>query len=148
VDYDEPRDTFGHGTHVASLAAGNGQSNEPPRYVGVAPEATLIVARVARSGGGGILDFDVVHAASFVYERAEATGMPAVINLSLGSDFGAHDGSSAIEQGLSSLVGSDHPGRALVVAAGNSAGLYGVDLGVPSPLGIHTDVHVPQAGEA
>ncbi len=53
VASDEPRDTFGHGTHVASLAAGNGLSNDPPRYVGVAPEATLMVARVARSGGGG-----------------------------------------------------------------------------------------------
>ncbi|HVJ18412.1 MAG TPA: S8 family serine peptidase [Polyangiaceae bacterium] len=146
---DEPRDPFGHGTHVTSLAAGNGLSNDPPRYVGVAPEATLIIARVARSeGGGGILDSDVLKAVSFVFERAEELGMPAVVNLSLGSDFGAHDGSSAFEQGLSSLVGSDHPGRALVVAGGNSAGLFGVDLGLPSPLGIHTEVHVPRGGEA
>jgi subtilisin family serine protease len=148
VENDEPRDTFGHGTHVASLAAGSGLSSDPPRYVGVAPEASLIVARVARSGGGGILDADVLKAAGFVFERAQALGMPAVVNMSLGSDFGGHDGSSALELGLSDLVGSEHPGRALVVAAGNSAGLYGVDLGLPSPLGIHTEVHVPQRGEA
>ncbi len=145
---DEPTDSFGHGTHVASLAAGNGMSEDPPRYVGVAPEASLIAVRVTGSGGGGILDPDVLKAANFVFERAEALGMPAVINLSLGSDFGAHDGSSALEQGLSSMIGGDYPGRAIVVAAGNSAGLFAGDLGVPSPLGVHTEVHVPEGGEA
>jgi subtilisin family serine protease len=149
ISADEPRDTFGHGTHVASLAAGNGLANDPPRYVGVAPEATLVVARVARSGGGGIFDADVLKAARFLFEQAEALGMPAVANLSLGSDFGAHDGSSGIEQGLSDLVGPSFPGRAIVVAAGNSAGLYaGVDENYPDPLGIHTEVHVPRGGEA
>jgi MYXO-CTERM domain-containing protein len=87
--------------------------------------------------------------ARFVFEQAEALGMPAVANLSLGSDFGAHDGSSGIEQGLSDLVGASFPGRAIVVAAGNSAGLYsGVEAGYPDPLGIHTEVHVPRGGEA
>ncbi len=146
---DEPRDTFGHGTHVASLAVGNGLSTDPPRYVGVAPEASLIVVRVARSGGGGILDADVLQAARFVFERAEELGMPAVVNMSLGSDFGGHDGSSALELGLAGLVGDGFPGRALVVAAGNSAGLYtGADVGLPEPLGVHTEVHVPQSSPA
>ncbi len=75
--------------------------------------------------------------------------MPAVANLSLGSDFGAHDGSSGIEQGLSDLVGPSFPGRSLVVAAGNSAGLYTArSEGYPDPLGIHTEVHVPRGSEA
>ena len=142
---DEPGDPFGHGTHVASLAAGNGLSSKTPRYIGVAPEATYVVARVAQSDGG-ILDADVLRAVKFVFDRAEALGMPAVVNLSLGSDFGAHDGSSALEQGLSSMVGTAFPGRAIVVAAGNSAGLYGGELNsaYPGPFGIHTEVHVPR----
>ncbi|MET0793521.1 MAG: S8 family serine peptidase [Polyangiaceae bacterium] len=142
---DEPNDPFGHGTHVASLAAGNGLSSPTPRYIGVAPEATYVVARVAQSDGG-ILDADVLRAVTFVFERAEELGMPAVVNLSLGSDFGAHDGSSGLEQGLSSMVGATFPGRAIVVAAGNSAGLYGGDLSstYPAPFGIHTEVHVPR----
>ncbi|HSU40786.1 MAG TPA: S8 family serine peptidase, partial [Polyangiaceae bacterium] len=144
----DPRDFGGHGTHVASLAGGTGRSNSPPRYVGVAPEASYIVARVARKGGG-IYDTDVLKAASFVFERAQDLARPAVVNLSLGSDFGGHDGSSPVERGLESLVGADHPGRAIVVAAGNSATLYaGLDTGTPEPLGVHTEVHIPEHGEA
>ena len=140
---DEPSDPFGHGTHVASLAAGNGLSSPSPRYIGVAPEATYVVARVAQSSGG-IEDADVLRAVEFVFDRAAELGMPAVVNLSLGSDFGAHDGSSALEMGLSSLVGPSFPGRAIVVAAGNSAGLYdGLGSKYPGPFGIHTEVHVP-----
>lgn len=148
VARDEPRDPFGHGTHVASLAAGNGLSSDPPRYIGVAPEASLIVARVARADGGGIFDGDILTATKFVFERAEALGMPAVVNLSLGSDFGAHDGSSGLERGLSDLVGASYPGRAIVVAAGNSAGLYVLGRSeYPDPLGIHTEVHVPRGSD-
>ncbi len=142
---DEPFDPFGHGTHVASLAAGNGLASKPARYIGVAPEATYVIARVAQSNGN-ILDADVLRAVKFVFDRAEDLGMPAVVNLSLGSDFGAHDGSSALEQGLSAMVGAAFPGRAIVVAAGNSAGLYGGELSskYPGPFGIHTEVHVPR----
>jgi subtilisin family serine protease len=144
----DPRDFGGHGTHVASLAGGTGHSNTPARYVGVAPEASYIVARVARKGGG-IYDADVLRAAGFVFDRAEELGMPAVVNLSLGSDFGGHDGTSPVEQGLQGLVGAEHPGRAIVVAAGNSAGLLaGLGTGAPDPLGVHTEVHVADHAEA
>lgn len=142
---DEPTDTFGHGTHVASLAAGNGLSAKKPRYVGVAPEAVLFGARVSRAGDGAIQDADIIQATRFIFEQAEALGMPAVVNLSLGSDFGSHDGASALEQGLASFVGPEHPGRAIVVAAGNSGALYsGIGQGQPEPYGIHTEVHVPR----
>jgi subtilisin family serine protease len=142
---DEPTDTFGHGTHVASLAAGNGLSSKTPRYIGVAPEATLFGARVSRANDGAIQDADIIQATRFIFEQAERLGMPAVVNLSLGSDFGTHDGSSALEQGLASFVGPDHPGRAIVVAAGNSGTLYeGIGEGQPEPFGIHTEVHIPR----
>jgi subtilisin family serine protease len=140
-----PRDTIGHGTHVASLAAGNGLSSEPPRYVGIAPEATIVAARVTRGGDGSILDPDVLLATRFVFERAKELGLPAVVNLSLGSDFGGHDGQSALERGLSTFVGSGEPGRAIVVAAGNSGGVFGqIFPGYPQPFGVHTEVHVPR----
>lgn len=146
---DEPRDSYGHGTHVASLAAGNGLAFPSGRYRGVAPESTLVVARITRSAGGGIDDADALLAARFTYERAEALGMPAVVNLSLGSNLGAHDGSSLLERGLSGLVGPEYPGRVMVVAAGNSGALADAKgTGYPGPLGVHTEVHVPWGGTA
>ena len=144
---DAPVDPIGHGTHVASIAAGNGRSRPESGYVGVAPEATLIVVRAVRPDGS-ILESDVVRAARFIFEQAEALGMPAVVNVSLGTDFGGHDGSAPLEQALAALV-SDAAGRALVVAAGNGGTVHTIDESpYPQPLGIHTEVHVPGDTEA
>lgn len=136
------KDRLGHGTHVASIAAGGGISD--PNYQGIAPQATLIVALLAVDSIE-VQDADVVLASRFVYERADEAGQPAVVNLSLGGDFGPHDGTTILERSLVSLV--DRPGRAMVVAAGNSGGTFadGPD-GVEGPFGIHTDVRV--AGES
>ena len=67
---------------------------------------------------------------------------PAVVNLSLGGDAGAHDGTSTLERELSTLVRPNFPGHAIVVAAGNSANDYDTSSAYPKPLGIHTSVQV------
>lgn len=134
-----PEDRLGHGTLVASLALGNGAS--APEYIGVAPEAVLIGARVATESAA-VDDLDVLLAARFVFERARDLSLPAVLNLSLGGDMGPHDGTAALETALSDWV--DEPGRAIVVAAGNSGTLEQRDGPYPGPFGIHTDVHVPE----
>ncbi|MGC4065686.1 MAG: S8 family serine peptidase [Polyangiaceae bacterium] len=142
VSGDEPRDSYGHGTHVASLAAGNGASSASNRFAGVAPEATLVVVRATRDSEGLMVDPDILLATQFIFTMAERMGMPAVVNLSLGGDFGAHDGTSMLERELGNLV-DDAKGRSIVVAAGNSGSLYsnsGTDY--PAPLGIHSTVQV------
>src|SRR5690606_743847 len=68
----------------------------------------------------------------------------AVVNLSLGSDFGARDGSSELARALAALVGPEQPGRALVVAGGNSGELHhGVAEGLAEPFGVHAEVATP-----
>lgn len=137
---DLPRDALGHGTHVASLAAASGLADPGSGIAGVAPEATLVVARVT-GALGSIADSDVVLATEFAFERAADLGMPAVVNLSLGTDFGAHDGTSEIERVLSDMVGPSHPGRAIVVAGGNSGGLEGgLSAAFEEPFGLHAEV--------
>lgn len=134
-----PRDSDGHGTHVTSIAAGNGRASVgSTRYAGMAPNATLVIASPS-GDGGGFADPDILNAARFIFDRAEAMGMPAVVNVSLGSDFGPHDGTSQLEKGLAAMVGPDLPGRVIVVAAGNSGELY--RFGDDGPYGIHTEVH-------
>lgn len=73
------RDDVGHGTHVASVAAGSGEASRG-RYRGVAPAASLLVARVLDSKGLGRMS-DVMAGLLWALTR-EAR----VINLSLGTE--------------------------------------------------------------
>ena len=135
-----PPDVEGHGTHVTSIAAGNGgPSAGTPRFIGIAPQATIVLA--APSPSGGFYDADILKGAKFVFDRADALGMPVVANLSIGGDYGSHDGLSPLETGLSAYVGDAHPGRAIVVAAGNSGEVFKFS-GDSGPYGIHTGVRV------
>jgi subtilisin family serine protease len=132
-------DVIGHGTHVASIAAGNDAV-----FTGVAPEASLVAVRVTRSSAAAITDSDILNAVRFVFNRAEKMGVPAVVNVSLGGDFGPHDGTSPLEAGMAAFVGATHPGRAIVVASGNSGGVYSYKGEL---WGAHTEVHVAGGGE-
>jgi subtilisin family serine protease len=140
---DDVHDFAGHGTHVAGIAAGNGTpaADEQQRFVGIAPDATLIVA--SPTPGGGFGDDQVLRGTRFIFDRAQELGMPAVANLSLGGDFGPHDGTSPLEEGLAAFVGDGIPGRVITVAAGNSGAL--VDLGDVAPeASIHTEAMVSE----
>ncbi len=102
------RDTRGHGTHVTGIAAGG-----EPDLPGVAPGADLVVVKST------FYEDTVVDGVAFVFRVAEASGLPAVVNLSLGGHGGPHDGTSLFEQAIDATL--DRPGRAVVVAAGNEA---------------------------
>ena len=111
-------DSYGHGTHVAGIAAGNGQASgfgQPyGRFVGVAPMADLIVANALDDGVGQ--QNSVLDAVAFMVRTARALRRPIVINLSLGSYFGPRDGTSPLERALDNASG---PGVVVVAAAGN-----------------------------
>lgn len=106
------RDTDGHGTHVAGSAAGDGSGSG---FAGGAPEADLIIVKFDFNGNRNT-DANIVDGIRYIFERAKQLGKPAVINMSLGTDFGPHDGSTLEEKGLTDLAG---PGKVVVVAAGN-----------------------------
>lgn len=139
-------DAVGHGTHVASLAAGNGKlrDGKTSKLVGSAPKATLVVA--APSKTGSLADDLILRGSTFVMNRADAMQKPVVLNLSVGGDFGPHDGTSLLEKGLAGFVGADKPGKAIVVAAGNSGDRYEIDG--EGPAGIHTKVYVEDSSPA
>jgi subtilisin family serine protease len=107
------RDTDGHGTHVLGTAAGDGSGTggaPAGQYAGVAPGADLIVVKTTQISAA------IVDGVNYIFRRAEQLGRPAVVNVSLGNQFGPHDGTLPEEVMLDSLVG---PGRIVVAAAGN-----------------------------
>ena len=120
-----PGDDVGHGTHVTSIAAGNGGISlpAPSPYVGIAPNAQIVFARVTRDETDSIDNGDLQRGTQFLFDRADFMKKPIAVNLSLGSDFGPHDGTLAWEQVLASYVGPTLPGHALVAAAGNSGSI-------------------------
>ena len=108
------RDSVGHGTHVLGTAAGDGSATggglPAGQFAGVAPGADLIVVKTSAFATA------VVDGVNYIFSRAAQLGRPAVVNLSLGAQWGPHDGTLPEELELDSLVG---PGRIVVAAAGN-----------------------------
>jgi serine protease AprX len=81
-------DSYGHGTHVAGIIAGNSNnrsSSDSLRgdYVGVAPEANLINVKVSDEKGQATV-LDVIYGLQFVVDHKDAYNI-RVVNLSLES---------------------------------------------------------------
>lgn len=112
-------DAQGHGTHIAGIAAGRNWE-----FNGVAPDSDIIAvvydSSVNFNNGAvdAIFATKICEAIHYVFERANSIGRPAVVNLSLGTHIGPHDGRSLFERCLSNLV-RGRPGRMIVAAAGN-----------------------------
>ena len=108
----------GHGTHVAGIAVGNGLANG--KYKGVAPNADIIMVAIDFDGSSPFLpSYPVADAAYYIYSKASAMGKPCVINASLGSSLGSHDGQDLESQLINNLI-EQQSGRVFVAAAGNS----------------------------
>jgi subtilisin family serine protease len=110
------RDFHGHGSHVAGSAAGDGSSNGGAsawRYAGVAPNADLLIV----NGGPGIFFENlIIDGLTWMRQEGLRLGRPVVVNLSLGGQFGAHDGTRLYERIIDALAGT---GFIVVISAGN-----------------------------
>jgi subtilisin family serine protease/predicted chitinase len=113
----DPTGDGAHGTHVASIAAGNGRSGGPS---GVAPEADLVFVQLSTFGpeGNSPLGDSVTLIEAIDFIAATAGARPWVINLSMGRHGGQHDGTTLVEQALDAVL-REQPGRALVQSCGN-----------------------------
>lgn len=115
----EQWDNHGHGTACAGVAAGNGRAAgngiAPGTYVGVAPDADIIMVKA----GEGSFSSDYVEGVKWMADVAKKMGRPISISLSLGGHNSGHDGNLDEERTLSSLVGDGRKGISICVAAGN-----------------------------
>src|ERR1051326_2176056 len=123
-------DPFGHGTFVASAAAGSGRVSNAA-YLGIAPNASLINLRVLNSQGTGTTSA-TLNALNWVLQNRAAYNI-RVVNMSLGTAAVDSYKNDPICKAVRKLVDA---GVVVAVAAGNygknSAGtkLYG---GINSP---------------
>lgn len=114
------QDFSGHGTHVAGIAAGNGRAtgNGQPAgtYVGMAPDAGLIVTKVKTTNFANLID-----ALVWCGSKANSLNKPWVTNISLGTTFGPRDGTSLFDQAIFGVTNQSDlgKGRIIVVSAGN-----------------------------
>jgi minor extracellular serine protease Vpr len=106
-------DTNGHGTHVAGSAAGNGAALSTLKYAGIAPEADIVVVK---AGNGSFPTTNSINALTYAKKIAEQLGKPIVVNMSLGGQSNAHDGTASLDQAVDNFVGA---GRVAVISAGN-----------------------------
>src|SRR3990167_1588178 len=95
-----------HGTHVAGSATGRHD-----QFAGMAPDATIVFVATNWSNDSLISGTD------FIYSMAKRlNNSPVVINMSLGSHGGPHDGTVDVDLALSERIGA---GKLICVAAGN-----------------------------
>lgn len=100
------KDVSGHGTHIAAIAGGDGQGGTACKdkglYVGVAPEASLCAVKTTFS------TTSIEAGVDYIIAKANQLNRPVVVNLSLGTHDGPHDGTSLFDP----LQSTGRPGPA------------------------------------
>jgi len=138
----ESVDTNGHGTRVAGIAAGNGSQDDlcsnPGKYVGVAPEADLVVVKaIALPANNPSNTSDALRWCA--QAGARHGGKPVVINCSWATFLGPHDGTDENDRPVDQILrpaGNPIPaGLAVVVSAGNEGYGNTHDTGTLQPTG-------------
>ncbi len=122
----DPNDWYGHGTTVVGTACSNGRALEDlvtdgaieNNLHGIAPKASIIMVASDFNRENWLASVaDGVH---FMLAQAEALNRPIVINLSIGSYSGSHDGLDPVGLLINDWFSDDYNGRMLVCAGGNS----------------------------
>ncbi len=110
--------TATHGTHVSGIMAGSYKNlADTINYYGVASEADILLVGL----GNSAYDSNILLGFEEIIGYAEENDQPCVVNLSMGSSNGPHDGTDLFSQYMDKLAE-----RAVVcVAAGNEA-----DMGI------------------
>ncbi len=120
-------DTIGHGTWMGGIVAGS--VNQEVGFVGVAPEADIIVVKLKEAknvyrqffsipeGVPAYQENDIMWGIQYLVESARKWKRPIAICLSMGTSLGSHDNNGRLNT-LVSLAG-DFPGVVMSIAAGN-----------------------------
>lgn len=121
-------DEIGHGTAMASVAAGS-RVDEGRSYIGAAPDSRLLVVKL-RQAPREVREYYLVADSAVCYseqdisaglryldEEAERFGLPLVICFGMGTNLASHTGTSTLERTINSIAVK--LGRAVVICNGN-----------------------------
>jgi subtilisin family serine protease len=149
------RDTDGHGTFLASVAAGRKVGD----YLGAAPDSELIVVKlkkarpfyldlfaVPETQENAFGSTAVMVGVEYILKKAQELNRPVVICLGIGTNFGSHDGFSIFEEYLSEI--SNLVGVCLCVAAGNESQARHHTQGKISARGESRNIDISVANES
>jgi serine protease AprX len=125
-------DTYGHGTHVAGIIAGNGDmraSDDPAqgKYIGIAPGANLVSIKASDDDGNATV-LDVIYGLQFAVDHKDEFGI-RVVNLSLESTVPGSYRTDPLDAAVESAYFS---GILVVAAAGNRGPSAGAGDYAPS----------------
>ena len=125
-------DEIGHGTRVAGVAGGYDRENG---YLGAAPNATFVVVKL-KQAKAYLRNFyqipfdvpcyqetDIMMALQYLEQVALAQNKPLVTCVALGTNLGAHDGTSLLNRYLNELATGRS--RCMVVGGGNEGNAAG-----------------------
>jgi subtilisin family serine protease len=113
---------YGHGTGTTGIAAGNGQNAN--NFKGIAPNSDIIFVAIDFDGNSGVnFASAIADGANYCFTKAALLGKPCVINASLGSYNGSHDGTELSTIAIENMI-TAQAGRSFVAACGNSGGAF------------------------
>lgn len=107
---DNPDQT--HATHVAAIMGGNGGGTS---YRGLAPESEMVVS------AGPLADAFLLTGCEETIAYARERGMPAVVNMSISSTVGPHDGTTLFNQYMAEICRE----ATVCISAGNDGARRG-----------------------
>lgn len=125
------RDTNGHGTFIAGIAAGGSLPDDS--FTGAAPECSLVVVKLKqakrylrdyyliREDATAFQENDIMMGIKYLRVMAHRYRMPLVILIALGSNMGSHEGLSPLSTSIQDVT--RFLGFSAVIAAGNETGL-------------------------
>jgi len=123
------KDTVGHGTFLASVAAGR---EDGSGFIGAAPDAELIIVKLKKArpyftelycvspDQENVYESSgVMSGIEYIIKKARELDRPVAICLGIGTNLGSHDGFSLLEEYLSDI--SNIRGVCICSAAGNES---------------------------
>lgn len=117
------RDTSGHGTHVAGIAAGNGRASGGVNR-GVAYESPLLVVKLGTAEPNGFpRTTQLMRGLDYVVKKSLELRMPMAVNISFGNNYGSHSGTALLESYINDM--SNFWKTSIVIGTGNEGAARG-----------------------